>query len=126
MKSVCFSIPIRISSLANDSRHWTKKWKERKNKIMGLKYYLSGAGEFSLPVRVILERVSPRMLDEHDNLRSALKPFVDTIASHLRPGLAPGRADDSQEIEWVYVQKKGGVRENFLNVVIEEKKPNIT
>lgn len=122
MKSVCFSIPIRISSLANDSRHWAKKWKERKNKITGLNYYLAGAGSFDLPVRVTFERVAPRMLDAHDNLPAALKPYTDCVADFLRPGMRAGRADDTDQIEWIYKQKQGKPREYWLNVTIEEIK----
>lgn len=52
--------------------------------------------------RVKLTRVSPGVLDSHDNLRSALKHVVDGIALGL------GKVDDGGGlVVWEYDQRRG-------------------
>lgn len=55
-----------------------------------------------LPVVVTLTRVSPRVLDAHDNLRGACKPAVDEVAAYL--GLS---SDASPWVTWEYRQQRG-------------------
>lgn len=68
-----------------------------------------------LPCNVRLTRIGRRLDD--DNLRGALKYIRDAIAELLVPGLAIGRADDDERINWEYNQEKGkvGVRIEVYN-----------
>lgn len=59
--------------------------------------------KIKLPCTVKLIRQSPRKLDT-DNLPVSMKYIRDAIADHLIPGLAPGRADDDQRLNWQYEQ----------------------
>jgi hypothetical protein len=54
---------------------------------------------------ITFTRLAPRTLD-YDNLVAAFKGARDTVADILIPGLAPGRADDSDQIEFEYGQEK--------------------
>jgi hypothetical protein len=57
------------------------------------------SGKGGLGYRVTFYVHSRRKMDGHDNLRSALKPLVDTITSHL--GF---KSDDDERLEWEYHQ----------------------
>ena len=70
-----------------------------------------------LPCKVTLTRVSPRALDI-DNLWSAQKICIDVIADWIIPGLAPGRADGQEGLEFDCKQRKGKVREYALEIKI--------
>lgn len=50
---------------------------------------------------VALTRRSPGTLDQHDNLRAALKSVVDAVASYF------GVDDSNPKLEWRYAQTKG-------------------
>jgi hypothetical protein len=96
-----------------NARHSKQKWHVRtafKNNNLN----------FKLPVEVTLTRISSRKLDEHDNLRMSMKWIADQIAAELTGDRRPGRADDSKEISWKYDQRKGKIRENIVEVKIEE------
>lgn len=54
----------------------------------------------SLPATVRLTRLSAGSMDEHDNLRSALKPIVDGCADRL------GVKDNDPRIRWEYAQER--------------------
>jgi len=59
----------------------------------------------NLPCIVKLRRIGVKALD-YDNLVYSLKQARDTTASFLIPGKAPGQADGSAEITWIYEQEK--------------------
>jgi hypothetical protein len=104
-------IPIRTVSESNQNEHWTKKSRRAKKQKTAVGLFLGWAkGDIRLPCKVALTRRAPRKLDD-DNLRGALKAVRDAVADIIRPGLAPGRADDSEHIAWEYAQEKGDVRE---------------
>jgi hypothetical protein len=56
------------------------------------------AGEVCVVVHLAARFERGRTLDQHDNLRAALKPLVDAIAETL------GVADDHPGIAWEYSQ----------------------
>lgn len=55
-----------------------------------------------LPAIVTLTRISPRLLDSHDNLRGSCKNAVDEITAYL--GL---RSDADPRLRWLYGQQRG-------------------
>ena len=112
-------IPLRLVSEANLCCHWTKKHK-RKKKIAALLLCYWPKEKIVLPCTVTLTRVAPRMLD-FDNLVHANKHLFDKICDLLRPGLAPGQADNTDLIEVVYKQEKGKPKEYAVKILIESK-----
>ncbi len=119
IKSISIKIPIRLVSEANNTDHWTKKHKRKKKISLLLKTYLPDLGKCQLPCKVILTRVAPRRFD-FDNLVISFKHVRDQISGMLIPGLAAGRADDDDRIEWEYRQERGNPKE--YAVIIEIKK----
>jgi len=114
-----YIIPVRIESEGNKMEHWTKKHKRKKAQKTAIKYMIFNT-KISPPCTVTLTRIAPRSLDDHDNLRTALKLAVDTVADQLIPGLKAGRADGSKEISWIFKQERGAVREYALKIELQE------
>ena len=107
-------LPIRIVS-PNVMEHWRVRYKRNKTQCGLLTMQLRMNKEpLLLPCIVTMTRRGSKPLDD-DNYRFSLKAIKDTIADHLIPGLAPGQADGSREITWVYKQEKG---ENALIIEI--------
>lgn len=116
-KTISWQLPMQIANEANSSEHWTKKGKRHKLQKRRIKAeFLKERPEIILPCTVILTRIAPRELDEHDNLRSSMKWVVDAISAELTGNHLPGRADSDQRITWEYKQKKGLVRQYGLEI----------
>ena len=121
-KITIFDLPVKTVSEANCSEHFLKKWKRHKHqKWEVVKAFHDNNFEFNLPIEITLIRIASRMLDEGDNLPCSMKFIRDYLAAQIIPGKAAGRADDSKEITWKYDQKKCKVKENYVQVMIEEK-----
>lgn len=114
-------IPIKIESVANKREHWSKKYAREKAQKLAVKLNLINVlkKELGLPVLIKLTRVAPRALD-YDNLVSAMKHIVDCIADMIKPGLAAGRADGSDDMSFTYNQKKGKAKEYKLLIEVIE------
>lgn len=66
---------------------------------------------------VLLTRIAPRELDEHDGLPNAFKPVVDALTDAL------GRASDRDPtLVWRYAQRRGEVREAGIEILIEPRR----
>jgi len=97
-------LPIKTISEANTRDHWTKGYKRHKLQKMWIRATFQGQiNKIITPCHVILTRYGRKMDD--DNLISALKYVRDEIASQIKPGLAPGKADEGEDITWEYKQK---------------------
>ena len=72
----------------------------------------------ALPCHVILTRISPRKLDEGDNLPYSLKWIRDAVSECLTGNFKPGRSDNDERISWEYKQEKGDVREYAIKIEI--------
>ena len=70
--------------------------------------YATGA-----PITVTVTRCSAGALDEHDNLRTALKHVVDGVADFL------GCDDDDERITWNYAQEKAKRGTHAVRIKIE-------
>ena len=120
-KITIFQLPIKTVSEANNTEHWTKKAKRHRiQKWLVKKVFLDNKFKFKLPIEITFIRIATRELDKEDNLPMSIKYIKDAIADLIIPGLAPGRADDSKEITWKYDQRKGKVRENYIEVIVKE------
>lgn len=64
--------------------------------------------------------MAPRLWDETNYIYSC-KGVQDSIADLLIPGLAPGRADGSKDITWVYKQEKSKIK--GVRIQIEANQP---
>jgi len=118
-KIIDWRLPIRLVSEANNNDHWTKKRKRfrAQKDWITMRHRLDGSPEIPLDCIVVVTRIAPRELDE-DNMYSCCKHLRDYIADLIRPGLAPGRADDSKTIEWNYKQEKGQPKEYAVKIEI--------
>jgi hypothetical protein len=121
-----FTIPLSkdlIPSEANrGGEHWTKKHKRhQQQKFLINAYMTSRAPPISsmFPCMISLTRISPRILDEEDNLPMAFKSWKDYIADYLIPGKPMGQADSDKRLKWVYAQEKGKPKEYALKVQID-------
>lgn len=106
-----FQVPLKTVSELNKREHWLAAHKRHKNQKMIVTAYLRKYANLGpvpfVSAKVTLTRISPRILDSHDNLPASLKYIVDAIAEYLVPGKATGRADDDIRILWEYQQEKG-------------------
>jgi len=121
-KITIFQIPVKTVSEANKAgEHWIKKSKRHKiQKILVKVAFRENKLSVKLPVDITLTRIAPRKLDEHDNLRIAMKYIADAISENIFEDFRAGRSDDSKEITWKYDQRKGMVNQYAVEVKIEE------
>ena len=111
MKHV-LNIPMRLMSEANTHQHWRKKYERNKRQQKAIQLvWLSKRPSITLPCKVTLTRLGPRLLD-FDNMVYAFKATRDKVSELLIPGKAAGQADGDERITWDYKQEKGlyGIR----------------
>lgn len=116
------TLPIVTVSEANNTEHWVKKFKRSKlqQKHIWIAFNNNDHSKVEFPCTVILTRIAPRALN-YDNLVYSFKHIRDSVAGHLIPGLAPGRADDDEnKISWVYAQQKS--KEKGIRIQVWNKK----
>ena len=106
-------LDIKTVSEANSNEHWLKKSKRHTAQKWAIKAEFNDK-TISLPCIVKLSRISPRLLDRHDNLKTSFKWIVDQLAECIIRNNEPnvpykgaGRYDDDPRIKWDYAQEKG-------------------
>lgn len=112
-----FYLFIKTVSEANSSEHWSKKHarhKLQKHAIKSALRHLEYVPKF--PVHVKFIRQSPRLLDKHDNLPMSFKYLYDAFCDYCIPGLAAGRADDTDQITVEYDQTKSKNYSIFVEI----------
>lgn len=110
------TLPIRTVNESNGQHgHWSAKSKRRKSQRQAVAWALHGRTLPPLPVVVLLTRISAGRLDEHDNLRGAMKSIVDEIAEHYAVH------DKDRRFEWRYAQQKGKRGEHAVRITIETR-----
>lgn len=119
MKTV--RIDIKTTNPSNGS-FGTTKWaaiqqtrdrRKQRATVLAVMRQLDPA-EFSDGCRVTMTRIAPsKGLDEHDNLRSALKHACDSVADWL------GLNDNDPRIDWKYGQRRGRPGEYAVIVEVE-------
>jgi hypothetical protein len=109
-------LPIVTKSEANMSEHWTKKRKRINAQKTEIFYSLVNV-KIKTPCKITLIRTGGKKMD-YDNLVSCFKYIRDAIAEIIHPGLAIGRADDDESIEWKYEQEIGFKRKGVLISVL--------
>jgi hypothetical protein len=112
-------LPIKVYNEANNTDHWTKKAARHKKQKIAIYCMLKDVvTPEMLPCKIILTRISPRKLDQHDNLPMAFKFILDSVASLLVPGKAIGQADSDKRISVEYDQRKGEKYECAMEIEI--------
>lgn len=110
MPRIALELPIKTVSESNVSEHWSKKAQRHKQQQWMIRIAFNQLEEpVQLPCTVKLTRLSPRMLDSHDNLPMAFKWIVDQLSECLipqKPGNGKGRSDSDPRITWLYDQRK--------------------
>lgn len=119
-----WTVPIEIfneSSGKYANQYWRAKNARHKRQKEAVKSYLNALRKFEgMSVKIKIVRISPRKLDEEDNLRYSCKWAKDALAELLIPGLQTGRADGSNLIEWHYGQEKGSPKQKGMRVEVYE------
>jgi len=111
--------PFKFINFANTNAHWSKK--ETIKNILRWNFQHPNRTALiliQLPVVAKIVRISPRT-QNFDNFVYNCKCVRDFIADCLKPGLAPGRADDDEnDIQWHYSQEKGKPKQYALRIEI--------
>lgn len=111
-----FSLPIVTKTESNTGGHWRGKWargaKQRQVAFLMCSAILPKTFPSDAIFTIRLTRISPRCLDSHDNLMSALKHVADGIADAI------GIDDGSPRYSWVYAQRKGKPKENAVEILV--------
>ena len=113
---ISVTAPIATVSETNQREHWAKQYRRRKSQRRTAYFLLSNHKPPLPPYIVTVTRISPRKLDGHDNLTSALKATVDGVADYL------GMDDGDDRIEWRYGQERGKPKEQAVRIEIQEKR----
>lgn len=114
-----FFLPVVLAS-PNVKKHWRVDYNlSRNQKHMVAWHFIMHPPNVKLPCVVEMIRFGKKKMDG-DNLQMALKHVRDAIASHLRPGMAPGQADNDESIilfkyDQVIDQDRKGVKIIFIS-----------
>lgn len=107
-------LPVRTISELNAREHWSKRKRRaaehRRVAFMKLRPLLAVDAHWP-PLVCVLIRIGPRALDG-DNLQGALKHVRDGVAD------ATGVDDGSDQVTWVYGQRRGLAREYAVRVEV--------
>jgi hypothetical protein len=96
----CFTIPLRLPSLANCRMHWRAMLRLKQKQKATTAAVLAWVKLPPLPATVTITRIGPKKLDS-DNLAGAAKYVRDQIAA------AYGVDDGSDLYSWQYAQQRG-------------------
>lgn len=112
------TIPIKVQSEQNMREHWAIANKRHQNQKLAIRSFMDiDSPEITMPCTIKLIRIAPREMDE-DNVIYSFKYVKDQIADYIKPGLAPGRADDDKRMTWLYSQEKGEPRYYAIRIEI--------
>jgi len=100
-------IPLLVISELNVREHWRVGHMRHKGQKFTVTQYLKNNNIPQMtPVTITMIRSAKKKLDS-DNLQGAFKYVRDAIAEYFCPGLAAGRADENEDLHWVYKQEVG-------------------
>lgn len=124
MQKITWEIPLKTVSEGNSTEHWRVKSKRHRMQQFFIRQLFDQETEnIDLPCVVTMTRISPRELDEEDNLRMAFKWIKDEISECIIPNAhktytnksgrtisIKGRVDSDKRIKWLYGQEKGQIQ----------------
>lgn len=120
MEKVVWELPLRTQDETNAYEHHAVKTKRHKQQQFFVKQlFMHEARKITLPCTVKFIRLSPRFMDEEDNLRIAFKWIKDQVGACLFPDKSvvyvtrhgkvrenKGHADSDKRVTWEYSQEK--------------------
>lgn len=116
MPAIEVTIPIKTVNESNGQHgHWRTKSSRRKTQRAAVGQMLRNRPLPPLPARVTLTRISAGQLDEHDNLRGALKSIADEIAEHY------ALPDKDDRFSWHYSQERCKPKQFGVRIRIETR-----
>jgi hypothetical protein len=115
---ITWTTPLDVPSTSNKREHWGSKARRAKlhrdrARLMTRSVLGRGRRRLALPLVVTITRVSPRTLDDDNNV-AALKAVRDGIADAL------GVDDADPRVSWLCAQDRGKPREKAVRVEIKE------
>ena len=124
MPKVVWELPLKTTDETNSYEHHAVKTKRHKVQQFFIRQaFTHEAQEITLPCIVKFIRLSPRFMDEEDNLRMAFKWIKDQVGACLCPSKAvvyvtkdgkvrenKGHADGDKRVKWEYGQEKSKTR----------------
>ncbi len=119
-----FTVPIKTVPESNrGGEHYITKSKRHRTQKEAIWCALHNKSlDIQLPCDIKLTRIAPRSLDSHDNLPLSMKWLADQICEYIFPGKAAGRADDTDEVKFIYDQEKGQPKQYAVKVTIYQRK----
>lgn len=117
--------PLRTVSESNMREHWAAKAKRAKLQRSATYYWLRSllpsGPSWALPLTITLTRIAPRCLDS-GNFEPSMKAIQDACADYLAGAYGTGQ-DRQPGLTWRYAQRRGGVKQYGVEVLLEEGKP---
>ena len=135
MEKITWEIPLKTVSEANSSEHWTVSSRRHRHQQFFIRALFHALDkEIPIPCTVTITRLSPRLLDDDNNVSSA-KFIRDEISECIFPEKRKsflnkkgrlqsikGRADSDPRITWKYAQEKSktlGIRIEIESILSE-------
>lgn len=117
---ISWTVPIKTVSEANSSESWRNKHKRHQQQQFFVNLsYKENVKDVKLPCVITLTRLSPRLLDEEDNLPMAFKWIKDQLGACIFPEKVvsylskkgrikqnKGHTDSDPRVTWQYKQEK--------------------
>ena len=107
-------LPIPTTSEANKFEFWVDSSQRHRTQQLWVNiWFKNNKPKIDLPCTITLIRLSPRPLDDDDNLPMAFKWIKDEVATQIvdpERKLAAGRADDDKRLTWRYEQQKSKIK----------------
>jgi hypothetical protein len=104
---VVLTLPLRTKSEANCFEPWQVKHKRHRTQQAAIAFLLKPIRQnILLPCKILFTRLSPKMLDKHDNLPMSFKYIVDACCAIITGNFISGKADSDERISIAYDQKE--------------------
>lgn len=102
---IILNLPLRTVSEANCFEHWSKKYKRHRIQQRTVAVFLKPLRDkITLPCKIVFTRISPILLDKHDNLPMSFKYIVDAVCAIITANYISGKADSDARIDIAYNQ----------------------
>ena len=123
MNKIIWELPLKTTDETNSYEHRAVKMKRhRQQQFFIRQLFMHESQEIPIPCIVKFIRLSPRFMDEEDNLRMSLKFVKDQVAACLFPEKVAtyitkkgqikqnkGHADSDKRVIWEYGQEKSKI-----------------
>lgn len=117
MVEINIHLPLKVISALNSREHYMARSRRVRTERAAVGLVLQAAKRPPLPIAIHLTRLSPGVLDSHDNLCSSFKGTIDEIARVF------GVDDRSDQISVTYAQEKTPKRVYGIRIAIKTKEP---